>query len=497
MHGWRRSAGGVLTVCALVCAATSASAGDPVADRKTLAEAKTLLTGPGEAVVRKGAQKCLDVGTPEAMALLLDVLDRDQPHYRDMVYEFMPRFTDPYARKLVATKLRTSSTNARVKEWCAQVLGAFGVADHVGALATALPSGDARVRAAAVRALGQIRDPDTWQRVTSLAKDADPFVRSEVAEAAARIDPARGKAIVWAALRDADAGVRCATLAVVPGVWPDLAEETAVAALADPDWRPRLQAVENLAAIRTKTSVDRTVEATGDPRPVVAAAAVARMQALSGMRFTLRAQWEEWWRARREAFDFAAPPPAASAPAGGSHTTASYNGLPVTSDHVAFIVDKSADMLTSLKDGKTKDATAYAALEATLTALDPGVVFDVFTYGGRAQRLGKEPVPLDTKSRAAALEFVAKTKCEGRKDIWEVLERVVSDPTLDTVYLLSSGEPEVGLYVHWNRVTEHLRILNRHHKVTIHGVSYTASAWYRSQIENIAKATGGRFTARE
>jgi hypothetical protein len=154
-------------------------------------------------------------------------------------------------------------------------------------------------------------------------------------------------------------------------------------------------------------------------------------------------------------------------------------------------------MTAKLKDGKEKAAEACAALEATLAALPSGVVFDVVTYGAATKRFAKAPVPLDGKSREGALAFVRGVKCEGRKDIWNVLETICSDATIDTVYLLSSGEPEVGLYVHWNRVTEHLAILNRHHKITVHAVSYTDSKWYREQLEKIAACTGGLFTARE
>jgi len=79
------------------------------------------------------------------------------------------------------------------------------------------------------------------------------------------------------------------------------------------------------------------------------------------------------------------------------------------------------------------------------------------------------------------------------KDIWLALDTVVADPTLDTVYLLSSGEPDIGLYVHYNRVTRHLADLNRFYKVTVHTVAYTDSEWFRDQLQKIAEVTGGHF----
>ncbi len=483
-----------LLACATVLGAVSAAhAGD--ADPR-LGEARKLLEGPQEGTVRKGAHLCLEMNTAAAMELLLDVLDRDHPHRRDIVWEVIPSFTDPYARERVAAEMRKNRKNHRVRQWCAQALGLYGDAGFVGQLDKSLNDPRPFVQAAAAQALGRLRDPGPVEHLKRLAGDTDPFVREAVFEALVRIDPAAHAAWLEKGLADADAGVRCALLGVVPELRPAETEERSRAALADPDWRPRLQAVDNLVAARTKTAVDALVGATGDARPVVAQRATAFLQRISGKLFTLREQWEGWWRESREAFAFpegdaAAPPPEAG------HTRAAFNGLDVTSDHVAFVIDASADMRLSTKAGKVKSVRAREELDRTLTPLHGLLVFDVVTYGAELRTMAKAPVPLDEKSHKAALQFVDDAKLEGRKDIWAVLEAVVSDPDIDTVYLLSSGEPEVGLYVHWNRVTEHLRELNRFHKVVVHTVAYSNSTWYRDQMQKIAEATGGKFTFEE
>ena len=256
-------------------------------------------------------------------------------------------------------------------------------------------------------------------------------------------------------------------------------------------------ALGRTSAAKTKTAVDALVRATADGRPTVARKAVTWLQGVTGMKFTLREQWDTWWKANRATFSFPENPAGSPVDADKGRTFAAFNGLEVTSDHVTFVIDRSADMLRTLKNGKVREAAAREELEATLLSLPAGVVFDVVTYGARTQSFAKKPVPLDAKSRAAALKFVAGVPCEGRKDIWDAVSTVVKDGTIDTVYLLSSGEPEVGLYVHWNRVTEHLALLNSHYKVVFHGVSYTDSAWFREQIQKIAESTGGKFTARD
>ena len=47
--------------------------------------------------------------------------------------------------------------------------------------------------------------------------------------------------------------------------------------------------------------------------------------------------------------------------------------------------------------------------------------------------------------------------------------------------------------MHWNRITRHLRDLNRFYKVVIHTIVYHEKKWFRAQLEKIAQTTGGDF----
>ncbi|MBL8768531.1 MAG: HEAT repeat domain-containing protein [Planctomycetes bacterium] len=459
-----------------------------------LKRAEELLRGPGEAVVRSGAQLCLKLNSVASMELLLDSLRATQPHYRDIVWETLPDFTDPYARKRVEQELKSNKKNDRVRQWCAQALGRFGDPTFGPTLERALSDSEDFVRTAAAQSIGVLKYAKASAKLLTMANAANPFERAYAAEALARIDPVAAWTTFEAALADGDGGVRCFILGCVPELYPDRNEDLGRRFLTDADWRARMQAVDNLCAAKTKTAVDALIDATADGRPIVAARATHYLQGISGTKFTLKEQWQEWWRVNREAFAFPEGDAPRQALEGSSRAT--YNGMLVVSDHVAFVIDRSGDMIAKSADGKPKHERAKAELDATLSRLlGQPFTFNAFTYGGQFREFEKEPVLLDKKVHKKVLEFVEAVPMNGAKDIWGVLETVLSDPELDTVYLLSSGEPEVGLYVHWNRVTEHLRELNRFHKVTIHCVAYTNSDWYREQLENIAKCTGGEFKA--
>jgi len=144
-----------------------------------------------------------------------------------------------------------------------------------------------------------------------------------------------------------------------------------------------------------------------------------------------------------------------------------------------------------------KEEAAHEELKRVLELLDEKITFNVFNYEVEIAACTSKPVKLTAKSRQKALDFASAPSKGRAKDIWQALFTVVPDATLDTMYLLSSGEPDTGLYVHWNRVTRHLADLNRYHKVVVHTVAYTDNEWFRDQLQKLAQVTGGHFEWRK
>ena len=471
-----------------------------------LEQAAELLKADPEGDARRGADLCVQVNDQDAATLLLEQLDGmthnrglAPGHYRDVSWDALVRITDHYARLRVQTELQKNRQNAWTRMWCAELLGIYGEEDWGESLTKALKDKDIWVKRAAARSLGQIGFEEALFQLGKLAKHKDDRLRADVLEAMARIDPAKhGDALVKAISKDRDAGVRCALLAAARDLLPDDYERLSAEALSDDDWRPRLQAVDNLGSTRTKTAIDRLIEALEDGRPTVGVRAMAHLRALTHQPHTRPEQWQRWWRDNRDTFTFPEGEAVAAPKTGEGDTVAVYNGLRVTSDHVAFLIDKSHAMGEPLKSqGTSKEQAARDQLEQVLGALPEGVLFNVYTYELDHEAYAKKPEELDAKQAKKALEFVDKQSRRGAKDIWQILETVVSDPGIDTIYLLSSGEPDTGLYVHWSRVTRHLKDLNRFHKVTVHTVAYSDNQWHKDQLEKISEATGGEFRSFE
>jgi len=478
----------------LLVAVLPLAAQDDGGDPRLAGAIRLIFRSRGEPAIREGAQACLRVGDAKAIGVLLAALGTDNPHMRDIVWEVMPDFTDPYARRRVADELRNNRGNAGVRHWCAELLGMYGDADWVPFLTAALRDQDLDVVRAAARSLGMLHHQSATKALLPLAKHKDGRVRANTIEALARIDAATHTALLRAGLADPDAGVRCALLAAAAEILPAEAETLARAALADDDWRPRMQAVDELARLRSRGAVDGLIVALQDGRPAVRIRALRVLQSLTGQRFTKPVEWSSWWKEHADEFDFGADKATAKpAPAGESETVASFHGVRIESDHCVFLLDRTPSMEQTLASaGTTKQVAAAAEFEATLGRLvDTGIAFNVALYNEEVETFGKTALPLTKKAMTAAIKFVRAAKPKGGKDIWRALSAVVGDASVDTVILLSSGEPEVGEYVHWNRVTRHLADLNRFHKIVVHTVAYSDVEWYLEQLRHISEVTGG------
>lgn len=464
-----------------------------------------LLSHTEEGKCREGAEACVRRNDAAVAGLLLEVLRLDQDrggylpsaHYRDVVWGALGELTDAAARKLVEEELQRNKKNPWVRQWCAELLGEYGDGVSGPTLLKALADKELGVKRAAARSLGKVRCAEAAKALLADVDHRDPVLRANAIEALARIDALGQGEPLHRGLADEDGGVRCALLAAAVEIFPLEAEALATAALGDPDWRPRMQAVDSLGQIQTKSAVDALIGALGDARPAVAERAVQRLQELTGAKHSRREAWEQWWRENRESFAF--PAGLQQAAPDEERTRATYHGIRMVSDHVAFLIDKSQDMGATLKSRScTKDQAARDELAAVLAQLRAGLTFNVFTYADDVRPFEeKGPVALTPRTQEKALGFVQGVRLLGSKDIWQALELVLADPDVDTAYLLSSGEPEIGTYVHWNRVTWHLRDLNRFHKLVVHAIAYTDSDWYRQQLEKIAEATGGEFRSFE
>jgi hypothetical protein len=489
-------------LCAAAVALGASAASRGVQLDAELTKAREKFTRPPEQECLEAVEICVRRNSATAVALMLDVLRvehdrgpgfRAAAYYRDIAWGGLERITDGQARAAVDAELANDKDSALVRQWCAELLGEYGDAAFGASLTNALGDKDLGVRRAAARALGQVRATGAVAALTALARDKDAYLRANAIEALVRIDRDANRAALAQALADKDGSVRCALLAAALDVYGEDAEGWSIAALQDGDWRPRMQAVDNLGRVRTKTSVDALIAAAArSDRTAVLERVTKRLQELTGQKLRSAEEWKAWWQQNREHFVFGDKLAQASRE---GQLAVKYHGLDVLSDHVAFLIDKTEDMKSLLKmKVMSKNEAALKELDGVLSKLQTRTSFDVLTYADAVRALEPHgPLALDAKTHKKALEFVDKAPEGKHRNVWSALEAAVSDPELDTAFLLTAGEADVGLYVRWNRIGWQLKELDRFHKVVVNAIAFGEGDAQRQQVAKITEATGGEF----
>ncbi|MBM3962226.1 MAG: hypothetical protein FJ306_10055 [Planctomycetes bacterium] len=409
-----------ITLAASLFATAVAAQGKP---SPLLEQARRLLGERAEAPINEGADLCLQANNVPAVEALLEVMQQTERrthlhlapgHYRDICWDRLTKITDLYARRRVEHELRTGK-DPHVRAWCAELLGIYGETGFGAMLQKALGAKDDVVVQHAARALGLLKFEPATAALQARAKDGNDYIRANAIEALARVGPAHTLAYKAAIAQDKSGGVRCALLGAGLDLLGEDLEPTCLAACKDPDWRPRMQAVRLLGGIKTKSAVDGLIAALRDGRPAVGVRAQRELQELTRQPIQQTDVWEKWWADNRATFAFPDQRGVAKRDVG----TVAYNGVPVDSDHVAFLIDKSVMMRQRLTSkGATKEAAAQEELAQVLQKLDEAVAFNVFLYDTTVRSLEKKSVKLTAKARKQALAFAA-APCEGReKDIW-------------------------------------------------------------------------------
>lgn len=137
-------------------------------------------------------------------------------------------------------------------------------------------------------------------------------------------------------------------------------------------------------------------------------------------------------------------------------------GLPVTADHVVFVIDTSGSMVLldrpaghplSEADLRRADpgdpivrelsriARAKTELAAALRGLRPAQRFNVIAFASDVRAWRPGVVAADEGARASALAFVDALTPGGLTRTRDALEVALADPAVEVIYLLSDGAP--------------------------------------------------------
>jgi len=327
--------------------------------------------------------------------------------------------------------------------------------------------------------------------VTRLTQ-GDPYWLEDVLDFSRRREPATrmGAAVALAEIRTEPALARLYEL------------------LDDDDWRVKVEVVAQLQRLHRKEVVPLLIERLDGASARLGRDMHLTLRMLTGQDHGPRsARWRAWWRAEGEAFRLPAPADTRKAEAARqkrraeNSTQASFYGLEVVSQRVAFLIDRSGSMQgramlqpedrTKKPRVSTRWEVAKHQLMTVLPKLSEETLLNVLFFGTDIRPWQDELVQLVPKVRDQALEHVRKFPMGGSTNIYDALELAFADERVDTIYLLTDGEPSSGKVVDPTEIRARIGRLNRTRKVVIHTVSVGRKSRF---LRLLAEENGGLYT---
>ncbi|MFT5049964.1 MAG: HEAT repeat protein/Mg-chelatase subunit ChlD [Chlamydiales bacterium] len=369
-----------------------------------------------------------------------------------------------------------------------------------------LEAGTPEVRIAAIEALGWRGDPEAIRALEGLiVGPIDVETTVAVLDALSLLragDPEWRETLIGYASSDTSA-VRNAALISLGGDAGILS--LLVDALGHEHWTTRRIALEGLIAIGTKEVVPILIARLEQEDGRLLQEIVDGLFRLTGMPFPPNPlRWNAWWAREGAGFEVLGPEELERRRADAEErdmrrtTSVEFLGVRIVSHRVIFVIDTSGSMNEALRTrfvgettGEARIEVARRELKLAIDALDAATMFNVVTFGSGVSRWLEGSIALSDQShREAAGEWIERLAAFGGTNLHGGLQAAFADPDVDTIFLLSDGEPSVGEVTDPYAIRTLVKRWNQHRGVIIHalavGTSLDVLAW-------LAEDSGGTY----
>ncbi len=250
-------------------------------------------------------------------------------------------------------------------------------------------------------------------------------------------------------------------------------------------WSTRLIALNALEERRDKQGVGWMVAALDKETGRMSHEVADALFRLTGEKFRRNASaWARWWADNQDTFE-----PISKADAQGlleeieasrlEDTTraAEFFGLKIDSHRVTFVIDVSGSMEEKMSSaygdgtGIQRIQAARLELAKVLDGLDPEALFSVQAFSDKARPLTKELRRASEENIEESKKFLNKLNASGGTNLYGALLDAFEAPEMDTIVLLSDGEPSVGGLIEPDAIRRKVAEWNRERGVEIHTVA--------------------------
>jgi uncharacterized protein YegL len=289
-----------------------------------------------------------------------------------------------------------------------------------------------------------------------------------------------------------DREVRIVGLSLLLDLGSDVAIQVAQKSLAHSAWELRSVAFRYLTKCRDVSSIPLLIDRVEREDGRLAHELGNALFAHTGTRCWSRRQWQQWWEEHQLGFVL---PPIETVRGGieaGAGQTIAYHGIPLVSKRIAFLIDVSGSMKEPLSTDKkrTRLVEAKDQLTRVLTALPEDHECNVIAYDSEVRPVWDRLHRVSAENRATLLDATAKLKIGTATNIFDALETAFRDTEVDTIYLLTDGEPTIGRLVDPDDIVEEVTRWNRQRQVVVHCIGLGVDS---RLLRRLAESSGGEY----
>ncbi len=279
--------------------------------------------------------------------------------------------------------------------------------------------------------------------------------------------------------------------------------DTFVAALDHADWSTRHMALRGLEQLRSPASVEAIIARMAEERGRMLNECANALWRLTGQPFRKQpAAWRGWWRDNHSTWE---PIPAESLAELEREeekrrlrqlTRVEFFGIRIESTRVIFVIDVSGSMAARLHSryvrggGQTRIDVAKEELKRAIDALDAATLYNILPFSSGVMSWLDGVAGATEHTREEAHEYVERLGAGGGTNLYEAIEVAFDDPDVDTIVILSDGEPSVGPVIQPGRIREAVRRWNEHRGIKVHCIAVGGSL---KVLEWIAEDSGGDY----
>lgn len=275
--------------------------------------------------------------------------------------------------------------------------------------------------------------------------------------------------------------------------------ETLVVGLRDKVFEVRNIAVRSLSRFRSKAMVAPLIEFLAtEKNHKLRVESLRVLVKLTGKNMGLETEdWQNWWEASHSGFEL--PKEGEDEFTKVKAYDLAYFGLDVgASKRMAFLCDFSGSMTEKVTvkkaDGSSGSERKIDVLKKELVRviekLPKDAAINIIYFDASYKPWKKKLYPLKGKGRAQAVNWVQSRKNGSGTNVFDTLEFSLHDKQVDTIFLLTDGNPSRGKYLDPEVIATEVGILNRLRGVTINCIAFGEKS---PLLERLAAENGGEY----